>query len=268
MRIELNLAPISLVCLLCLALSTSPFPAAARDGGDLVARAVQLREDKKEGEALQQFERILQKEPENYQALLNAALLHFRRGWLYSDKQQRKDHFFKLAAYAERALLLQPMEYRAKLLNLVAKAKTARYLASGDQVRIARELRQELAPLTASGMNDPDPIYILSWLNFKVGMVGPLERMLASMLFGGLPEDLTVENAVTLMQKALELRPGYAVYYYDLGIFRQGLGQLEQARAMYAKVMAIEPKTPEEVVYRQWAELRLRELDGQKVASN
>lgn len=44
-------------------------------------------------------------------------------------------------------------------------------------------------------------------------MVGPLERVLASMLFGGLPEDLTVDNAVTLMQKALELRPGYAVYY-------------------------------------------------------
>lgn len=241
---------------------------AGEDTGDLMARALQLREDNKEDEALKFFETILQEEPDNYQALLNAAFIHLRQGWLYSDKDGGKDHYFKLQDYAHRAVNQNPMEYQAKLINLVAKAKTAGYLSPGYQVRIARELQQELEALMASGKNDPDAIYIFSWLNFKVGKVGSLEKLLASILFGGLPENLTIENAVELMQKAIDLRPDYSIYHYDLGLFQQRLGQLEKARSLFEKVLSMEPKKSEEVVYRQWAEQRLNELAGQKMANN
>lgn len=261
-RIDFFLARIVPLVALCCCIVSLFFSQAKAAQDDLLARAVQLRENHKEVEALQLFEHILATEPDNYQALLNAGFLHFRQGWLYREKgtEEQKQHFLKLADYAERALLLKPEEYQARLLKVVAKAKTSGFLPPGDQVNIARELHRDLPALIALAGNDPDPIYIFSWLNLKVGAVGSFERMLASMFFGGLPEDLTTHNAVTLMQKAIELRPDYSVYYYDLGLFRQRLGYAKEARALFEKVLAMEPKTPEEKVYGKWAEQRLMEL--------
>jgi tetratricopeptide (TPR) repeat protein len=250
-----------------------PLPApnasvAGEDTGDLMVRAMRLLDDTREVEALKLFEALVREEPDHYEALLNAAFLHLRQGWLYSDKEGQKEHYFKLRDYARRAVNQNPMEYRAKLIHLVAKAKTAGYLSRGDQVRIARELQQELEALVASGKNDPDAIYILSWLNFKVGRLGSLEKLLASVLFGGLPDTLTTDKAVELMQKAMALRPDYSIYHYDLGLFRQRLGQTEKARSLFEKVLSMEPKKPEELVYRQWAQQRLNELVEREMAGN
>jgi tetratricopeptide (TPR) repeat protein len=233
-----------------------------------MARALQLLQDSREEEALSLFEAVLQEAPDNYQALLSAAFMHFRIGWLYSDKKGEKDHYMKMRDYARRALDQRPGEYQAQLINLVAKAKTADYLSPRHQVRIAKELQQELEALMAFEQNDPDTIYFLSWLNYKVGKVGSLEKMLASVFFGGLPENLTIENAVALMQKAIDLRPDYSIYYFDLGLFQQRLGQLEKARSLFEKVLSMAPRKSEEVVYRKWAERKLSELSEQNMASN
>ncbi|MFH0729331.1 MAG: tetratricopeptide repeat protein [Pseudomonadota bacterium] len=241
---------------------------AGEDTGDLMTRALRLREDDRQDEALKLFETILQEEPDNYQALLNAGFIHFRQGWLYSDKDGEKDHYFKMLEYANRAVDQHPMEYEAKLIHLVARAKTAGYLSPGSQVRIARDLRQELEALMAYRKNDPNLIYMLSWLNFKVGRVGSVEKLLASILFGGLPDNLTTGNAIELMQQAIELRPDYSIYYFDLGLFQQRLGQLEEARSLFEKVLSMAPGKSEEVVYRQRAEERLKDLERQKGASN
>lgn len=238
------------------------------DTGDRMVRAQLLLVENKEDEALPLFETILQEEPDNYLALLSAAFLHFRQGWLYSDKDGEKYHYVMMQDYAQRALDLNPMAYQAKLISLVAKAKTADYHSPGYQVRMARELQEELEALMASGKNDPDIIYFLSWLNYKVGKVGSMEKLLASILFGGLPENLTIENAIELMQKAIDLRPDYSIYHYDLGLFRLRMGQLEKARSLFEKVLCMEPRKSEELVYRQWAERRLNELASDKMVSN
>lgn len=255
-----------LVLVICgLFLSTAL--SAGVDRQDLLARAVLLREEHQEKQALQLFEEVLRGDPDNYQALLNAAFLHFRQGWLYSDKEQRKSHYEKLQAYAGRAAALQPREYQARLLRIVAKAKTAGYQQPGDQVRIARELRQELNDLVKDREEDPDRIYVLSWLHFKVGNTSPLEKFLASLLFGGLPGDLTTGTAIQLMEKAQRLRPDYTVYCYDLGLFHQRLGQLDTARPSYEKVLTMEGKTPEDAVYKKWARQRLLEIEKLRAAN-
>jgi regulator of microtubule dynamics protein 3 len=236
----------------------------AQGDENLMARALRLREENRDVEALELFETILSQDPDNYRALVHAAFLHFRQGWLYSDADGEKLHYLKLQDYARRAVTQKPTEYQAWLINLVAKAKTAPYLSPGDQVRIARELQQDLEALIASRKNDPHPIYMLSWLNFKVGKVSSLEKLLAKILFGGLPGNLTTGKAVALMRQAIELRPDYAIYRYDLGLFQQRLGQLEKARASFEKVLSMAPREPEEVIYRQWAEHRLNTLSGEK----
>jgi tetratricopeptide (TPR) repeat protein len=246
----------------------SPLASAGQESRELLTNALQLQEKQRESESLAFFEQVLQAEPDNYQALLNAAHLHLRQGWLYSEKEKRKEHYLALQTYAGRALDLKPSEYQARFLVIVGKAKMARYLSPGDQVRIARELQTDLAALSTLMQDDPNGIYILSWLNFKVGTTSALEKLLASVLFGGLPDNLTIDNAFALMEKAIRLRPDYLVYHYDIGLYRQRLGEVDKAQPWFEKVLDMEAKTAEEAVYKQWAKQRLLELAGQKVASN
>ncbi len=265
-RSAVNLSML-LICLGWLAFSGFAF-AIEEESGNLLNMACKLKEDGQESEALALFEKILKKEPENYQALLTAAYLHFRQGWLHSEHDQRREHYRILQLYSRKALALKPTEYAARLLAIVGKAKTARYLSPGEQVRVARELREDLAALSVIRPDDPDCVYVLSWLNFKVGKTSALEKFVASVFFGGLPEDLTIENAFALMHKVMQLRPGYIVYVYDLGLFSQRLGEPEKASSWYEKVLTMEAKTAEDVVYKAWAQQRLLELHPENASGN
>lgn len=258
----------ALVFLLCFQMHFCPSSIAFEDSQEILIKALQLQQERREEESLVLIEKILQTEPDNYQALLNAAYLHFRQGWLYTDiEKKQREHYFTVQTYARQALGIKPLEYQAKLLAVVGMAKTARYLSPGEQVRVVKDLQKELEMLMAMSKDDPRTIHILSWLNFKVGKAGALERLLATVLFGGLPENLTIKNAFALMHKAIQLRPEYLVYHYDVGLFQQRLGEFSKARPWFEKVLSMESKTAEDCIYKKWAAQRLLELDGHRVVN-
>lgn len=235
-------------------------PAAAQSDDDVWHSSTKETDSSK----LEQLEARLRKEPENYDLLLTAAYLHLRLGWLYSDRDAQRKHYEELLNYSLRAQRLRPDEYQARLLHLVARAKSAGYLSMGEQVRAARDLKKDLDAIISWKGTDADTLYILSWLNFKVGRVTPLEKMLASLLFGGLPDSLTVENGIRLMEKALQLRPDYAVYYYDLGLYQERIDQLDEAFRYFEKALNVQAKSPEEFVYQQRARDKIKELQAMR----
>lgn len=240
-------------------------PVRAEDTSILLAEALRLKNDHRDSEALNLLERLLRHDPNQAQAFLHAAHLHFRQGWLYGDKEQRKRRFFQADEAARRAKALAPDDYAIRLMAVVAKGKIAGYLSSAEQVRIAWELREEVNALAELlGSNQVDLLHVQSWLHFKVGKTSPVERLLARLLFGGLPEDLSVDKALALMRRAMDLRPESLVYPYDLGIFYQRLGQDDQARPWFEKVLAMVPSTPEDAVYQGWARERLAKPSGRE----
>jgi tetratricopeptide (TPR) repeat protein len=217
---------------------------------------------------LQHYELELEKDPNNFKTLINAAYLQLRLGWLYSNKEEAKKHYRMLQKYANRALKINPSNYDAQLLDIIAKGKTIDYLSVGDQVHRVWQLKKDLDTLIANHGDDPNAIYVLSWLNFKVGQVNSLQKFVASFFFGGLPDDLTTQNALNLMKKAISLRPNYCIYYYDLGLFNQRLGEVEKAKELFEKTVSIPPQKPEEMIYQQWAEQHLQELRLKNLAKN
>ena len=106
---------------------------------------------------------------------------------MYAGKKEKKDYYFKFYDYASRASELAPQEYRSSLLLAVAKAKIVGYLSHKDQVRIVCELAQETQELVKLKCDDPDPVYLFSWLNFEIGRISTFNKIMAAALFGGLP---------------------------------------------------------------------------------
>ena len=82
----------------------------------------------------------------------------------------------------------------------------------------------------------------------------------SEVLFGGLPQGLSVENAFTLMDKAIQFRPGYVVYQYDLGFYYLRTGVQDRARQQFERVLAKRAETAEEIVYQRRAAAKIREM--------
>lgn len=212
-------------------------------------------------EMLRRCEEFLRHTPDNHEIRRKAAYLSYRLGWLFAEKNERKDCYFTFFDHASRAAALAPQDYQSMLLLAVAKAKIVEYQSHADQVRLARELASEVEALVRRQPNDPDANHLLSWLNFKVGSISPVQKILAAAFFGGLPKGLTVDKAFVLMDKAMHLRPEYVVYQYDLGFFYLRIGAFDKARLQFEQVLARQVHSAEDRVYQRRAMGRLRELE-------
>ena len=244
-------------------LPLAPVVVTAADSATLLAEALRLKEQYRDAEALARLETLLAEDAAHGPALLQAAHLHFRLGWLYSEGEERRRRFFLADEMARRALAAAPDNAAARLMAVVARGKIASYLSSAEQVRIAREISAELTSLARLlPPDDVDLLHVAAWLHFKVGKVSAVERLLAGVFFGGLPEGLYVDTAMATMRRLIELRPESPVYPYDLGVFYQRLGQPGQARPWFEKVAAMAGKTPEEEVYQRWAKRKLAQIGG------
>lgn len=227
---------------------------------------VQLFQNKAQIEqAVRLTENLLKGDPANHDLLMKGAYLHYRLGWLYAaDREERKSHFLKFFNLAERAKQLNPGDYYSLLLLAAAKSKKVAYLSNGDQVRLAREMAEDIRMLLAKDSDNPETLYLASWLNFEIGRVPAFKKMMAMVLFSGLPKEMTVQKGFGILKELIKRNPGYVVYQYDLGIFHLRTGDREEARIQFGKVVAMDPQTTEGRIYKNWGRWRLRQIDEMK----
>ncbi len=211
--------------------------------------------------ALLEYEQLLVSEPDNHDVLQKAAYLHYRLGWLYLSGEEKKEHYYNFFDYIGRAKQTHPDAYYTSLLLAVAKAKIVGYLSPGDQVRMAREMTQDVYALIERRGDDPDILYLLSWINFKIGRVPQIKKVLASALFGGLPEGMSTAKAFTLLENAIQFRPDYIVYQYDLGYYYMKTGNPQMARLQFEVVKSMQPRSSEGAIYQKRADGKIKELD-------
>lgn len=142
-----------------------------------------------------------------------------------------------------------------------AKAKLAEFLGSGEKVKTARELEQHARFLLNRRSDNPDVWYLYAWWHFEISRVSLADRFLAALLFGGLPNGASADQAIECLQKAIALKPDYSAYRHDLGVFYERTGNPALAREMYRAAIRTPPKTPEDPVFIEKARKRLARLD-------
>jgi len=201
--------------------------------------------------------------PENNDALWRYAYSTIRQGWLSSDSSQRKQHYLEALDLAYKAYEKLPDNYDSHLLLGAAKAKAIGYFSKTEQVKLVKELGQHARYLLEQRDDDPDVWYIYAWWHFRLSDVGKTERLLALFL-GGLPSDCSYDNAFAAMEKAIQLKPDYAVYLYDLGLFHDRTGNTTEAHRFYTKALQVFPSTPEDYIYMRRAQKKLASTSEKK----
>ena len=249
------------LCGLAFAPLRSPALEAPVDVPHVLRSAAESKSRYADRDALELYERVLQLEPGQPEALWNAAYLHLRLGWLNPDRAARQSHYETAYGYAARAYRLSPDSYDAHLVLGAAKAKLAEYRGNAEQVRTARELKDHAQFLLKRRADNPDVWYLYAWWHFKVSRATAAERFFASLLFGGLPDGASTEAAFECLRTAIALRPDYCAYRHDLGLFYERAGKPESAADMYRQAIGVRPRTPEDSIYIERARSRLMRLD-------
>ena len=238
--------------------------AAAEVAGDValkMSRAAEYMVQHADRPSLVLYEEVLAAQPENRDALWNAAYLHIRLGWLDNDSSNQRRHFEKAHEYATQIFRRDPDSYDAHLIMGAATAKRAEFVGKGEKVRTARELEQHARFLLARRLDVPDVWYLYGWWHYELSRVSASDRFFASLLFGGLPTGASIEQAVECLQKAIALRADYCAYYpRPWGLFYEKSGHPSKASQMYRAAIAIPPKVPEDSIYIEKARERLAKL--------
>ncbi|HSR66581.1 MAG TPA: tetratricopeptide repeat protein [Acidobacteriota bacterium] len=211
----------------------------------LLERARSQVENFQYKEALDLYERILEHDPGNFQALCGAA---YTGGWVgkFSPEGERAAFYNKALQMARQAYELRPDDPEANFAMAWGLGGKALLSGPRERVKVAEEMRAYLMKALDKNPDDHRAWYVLGRLRYRIATAGFLERTAAKLFFGGLPEDGDMEGAIKAYRKAVDLHSGSILYRYELARALQEAGQPQEALKHYQEAAQLEPRTPED----------------------
>jgi len=155
-----------------------------------------------------------------------------------APEEQKLDLYRRAEAYAVRSISADSTRSEGHSWRAAALGNVAMFEGSKTKVRLCTVIKQELD--RAIGLNPRDDIAfsILGSFYRALGNVSWLERQLASLFLGDLPEGGYDESERALRQ-AIALAPHVIRHHFELGTLYQELDRKEEALAEFRQVLSL-----------------------------
>ena len=195
----------------------------------LAEQADSLYQNYEEEKALALYKDILEKEPQNFEALWRTSFLYSRIGNRFEDEDRQEEYFNKGIDFAKKALTVDSTDTQSNFVMSVAMGRKALISGARDRVSASREIKKYVDRALKYDSTNAGAWHVLGRWHFKVANLSWLERAAANTLFGGIPGDASNKKAADALKKAIELEGKYVLYYYDLAKVYEEMGQDAQA---------------------------------------
>jgi tetratricopeptide (TPR) repeat protein len=179
-----------------------------------------------------------------------------------ADPDEKRRTIERALSYAERAVALQPNSAVNVLSLAICHGKLAAVSGVRQKIELSRRVRDE-----AQRAIDLDPAYgwadyVLGCWNLGVASLNGAERLVTRMFYGGLPP-ASVENAIRLLQRAVELDPNEPTHVIELGFAYRAAGRESEARAAFQRGLAMQSRETFDLEAQSRARLALADLGAQ-----
>jgi tetratricopeptide (TPR) repeat protein len=169
------------------------------------------------------------------------------------------------AAYAEamraahKAVALAPDAWEGHFELASALGRYALFQGGKTKVRMAKEVKAEADRAVAINPRADRAWHVLARWNRSLAQLSFIEKTAAKVAYGGVPEGATMNNAVSLFERAIALAPDFANHHLELGRTYLALGLKDKARAELQRAIECPRMSPFDPEYKADAQVLLRE---------
>lgn len=210
--------------------------------------------------ALNYYQMALNLSPQNYEAAWKLSRAYVDIGETKTDNDERKMYFQKGLDYAIRAVELDSTGSKGYLWKSIALGRVALDASKKEQVRMSKEIKQEVDKAIELDPNDDLAWHVLGRWHRKMATLGWIQRQFANAFLGGVPKDASVEEAVNCFQRAIDLNPGHINHYLELAITYEELDKKDLAKENYQKILELPDKDSDDPEHKEEAKKRLSKL--------
>ncbi len=234
---------IAVVGLLSILSSLGVQSATGSDVERLLKIADEQMQQMDEDGALETYLKILEIDPEQYDALWNASLLYAVIGFRFEDERKQKEYFRRAVELAEKSVNAHPGEGHPYYVMAVSKGRTATLSGTRTKIRLAYAVEENVRKALEIMPEHAPSWHLYGVWHSEVANVGRAERFAARFISRGLPSG-SASRAEEYLLKAIELDPESILIRLDLARHYQRSGQKSKAIAALEELLALdlEPK--------------------------
>ncbi|HTY00445.1 MAG TPA: tetratricopeptide repeat protein [Bacteroidota bacterium] len=187
--------------------------------------------------AIATYEEMLQSNPGDTSILWRLARAYVCVAEPLEDGR-RPDLCRKAEAYARKCIALDPSVAEGHTWLAGALGYLALDTSMKHQAGLSKEILGETEKALAINPRDDAALSIRGSLFRALGNVSWVERRLAGILFGGIP-DGGFKEAEESLQRAVAIAPDVMRHEYELGVLYIDMGRIQDARAALEKVLTL-----------------------------
>lgn len=210
--------------------------------------------------ALDIYEKVLEIDPDNVEALSEAGLLLTKIGNKDPKKNEKEVYFTKALNYTKKAVTLNPNSYMANYTFGVALGRMGDIQGARERVKNSQIIKNHTEKALQINPNHGPSWHLLGRFNYRLSNLNVAERAAAAVLFGGLPEGVSNEKALECYEKAVALKGDYLLYRLDLAIALIKLNKKERAKEVLQEAVKLPVETEDEKEYLADCQNLLRKL--------
>ncbi|MDX2129398.1 MAG: hypothetical protein SFU91_10220 [Chloroherpetonaceae bacterium] len=190
--------------------------------------------------AISIYEKALSIEPTNPEILWRLARVFVCTGDVTEEKD-REVYYIKATEYARQSVTQQNISSKCYTWLSAALGNLAMYRGSRDKVKFSVEIKQYVEKAIQLNPNDDVAYSILGSFHRALGNVSWLERQLANVFLGGLPEGGYIE-AENAYNKAIKISPSGLRHHFELGLLYLDWGKDQEAYSVFLKASQLKPQ--------------------------
>lgn len=144
----------------------------------------------------------------------------------------------KALEYALRAVEADPGHPKAHLSVAICYGRLVPFVGARKKVEYSRLIHAHAQAALKREPSDSYAWHVLGVWHYELSQMGPMLRTVVKVVYGGVPE-ASMEEAVRLFRRAVELAPERVAHHTELGRAYAALGRTGEARAALERALAL-----------------------------
>jgi sterol desaturase/sphingolipid hydroxylase (fatty acid hydroxylase superfamily)/tetratricopeptide (TPR) repeat protein len=193
--------------------------------------------------ALNHYMKAMASDPSLAEAFWRASRLYAAKAGRTPDKTIKFTFASEANRLATEAIRIAPKDEEARLSLIVSLGMLSEAATSPrEKLKNAKVIRTEAEQLLHRNPNYAPACYVLGKWHYELSRLNWLERTACDLLFGGMPEGVSLDKSIQFFNKAVALQPdcimfryGHACALFDRGEYQRAAKLLDDAMRLPAK---------------------------------